>query len=277
MKKKDRLVAVGVGLLFVAVVFATTCMAQEAGKPLVLKFANPVPQQSWFGTQFEWWGNEVDKRTGGKVKIQIFWMESLVKWKDMLRGVQSGIADIGWGSSTYHPSNLPLFLMLDNPFSFRQDYVAALLAQIDTTENEPNLRAEMEREGIIMMGPHISGQMQIGSKKPIDSVKDLKGRTIRTYGGGRGKYLEVFGMNPIFMAYSDIYEALDRGTIDAAEMVMMLSQTFKHYEVAKYLYMTNAGGSLAGGIFMNRKVFNKLPKPKLSDFFKPQRTRRINS
>ena len=83
-------------------------------------------------------------------------MESLVKWKDMLRGVQSGIADIGWGSSTYHPSNLPLFLMLDNPFSFRQDYVAALLALIDTTENEPNLRAEMERESIIMMGPHIS-------------------------------------------------------------------------------------------------------------------------
>ncbi len=260
MKKMVRLVAVGVGLLFVMGVFATTCMAQEAGKPLTLKFANPVPQNSWFGTQFQWWGNEVEKRTGGKVKIQIFWMESLVKWKDMLRGVQSGIADIGWGSSTYHPSNLPLFLMLDNPFSFRQDYVAALMALIDTTENEPNLKAEMERESIIMMGPHISGQMQIGSKKPIDSVKDLKGKTIRTYGGGRGKYLEEFGLNPIFMSYSEIYEALDRGTIDAAEMVMMLSQTFKHYEVAKYLYMTNAGGSLAGGIFMNRKVFNKLPK-----------------
>jgi TRAP-type C4-dicarboxylate transport system substrate-binding protein len=150
--------------------------------------------------------------------------------------------------------------MLDNPFAFRKDYFAAFLALIDTVDKEPNLKAEMERESIILICPHISGQMQIASKKPVDSAKDLKGKTIRTYGGGRGKYLEAFGLNPIFMSYSEIYEALDRGTIDAAEMVMMLSQTFKHYEVAKYVYMTNAGGALASGVYMNRKVFNKFPK-----------------
>lgn len=49
MKKMYRLVAVGVSLLFVAGVLATTSMAQEASKPLILRFANPVPQQSWFG------------------------------------------------------------------------------------------------------------------------------------------------------------------------------------------------------------------------------------
>ena len=254
------LIAAVWSLALITPMFSSTCMAQETFKPVTLKYADATPQKSWFGQQHEWWANEVDKRTGGKVKIQIFWMESLVKWKDMLPGVQSGIADLGWISSTYHPSNLPLYLMLDNPFAFRKDYFAAFLALIDTTDNEPNLKAEMEREGIILICPHISGQMQIGSKKPVNSNKDLKGKTIRTYGGGRGKYLEFFGMNPIFMPYSDIYEALDRGTIEAAEEVMMLSQTFKHYEVTKYLYMTNAGGALASGVYMNRKVFNKFPK-----------------
>jgi TRAP-type C4-dicarboxylate transport system substrate-binding protein len=119
----------------------------------------------------------------------------------------------------------------------------------------------MERENILLIAPHISGIMNIGSKKqPLLSNKDLKGKTIRTYGGGRGKYLEAMGMNPIFMSYSEIYEALDRGTIDAAEQVMMLSQTFKHYEVTKYLYMTAAGGALASGTYINRKLFNKFPK-----------------
>jgi TRAP-type C4-dicarboxylate transport system substrate-binding protein len=56
------------------------------------------------------------------------------------------------------------------------------------------------------------------------------------------------------------HEALDRGTIDSAEEVMMLSQTYKHYEVTKYLYMTNAGGALATGTYINRKLFNKFPK-----------------
>ena len=261
MKKMYVLLIVAAwSLAFITPVFSTTCMAQEAFKPVTLKYADATPQQSWFGQQHQWWANEVEKRTGGKVKIQMFWMESLVKWKDMLPGVQSGIADLGWISSTYHPSNLPLYLMLDNPFAFRKDYFAAFLALIDTVDKEPNLKAEMERENIMLICPHISGLMQIGSKKPVESAKDLKGKTIRTYGGGRGEYLKSFGLNPIFMSYSDIYEALDRGTIDAAEMVMMLSQTYKHYEVTKYLYMTNAGGALASGIYINRKVFNKFPK-----------------
>jgi len=178
MKRISVLIVMGVCLLFITPLFSTTVLAQDAFKPITLKFADAIPQQSWFGQQHQWWANEVEKRTGGKVKVQIFWMESLVKWKDMLPGVQSGMADLGWISSTYHPSNLPLYLMLDNPFAFRQDYGAAMLASIDTMDKEPNLKAEIEREGIILVCPYISGQMQIASKKPIDSNKDLKGKTI---------------------------------------------------------------------------------------------------
>ncbi len=260
MKKMVLPVAVGVSLLFLTFGFPTPCTAAEGVKPMTLKYADAVPEQSWFGQQHQWWANEVEKRTGGKVKIQMFWMESLVKWKDMLPGVQSGIADLGWISSTYHPSNLPLYLMLDNPFSFHQDYVASVLALIDTVDKEPNLKAEMERESIILICPHISGNSQIGTRKCLNSIKDLKGKTIRTYGGARTQYYQYLGANPIFMSYSDIYEAIDRGTIDAVDMSMMLSQTFKHYEIVKCMLMTNSGGAIASGIYMNLKVFKKFPK-----------------
>ena len=70
----------------------------------------------------------MEKRTGDKIKVQIFWVESLVKWKDALPGIQSGVADFAWVSSTYFPAQFPGYLMLDNLFNFGDDYVAAVQA-----------------------------------------------------------------------------------------------------------------------------------------------------
>ena len=260
MKKMAIFIAVG-WVIFVIPSVPTDCMAGEKLQPITLKFADSIVENSWFGQQHKWWASEVGKRTGGKVKVQIFWMESLVKWKDMLSGIQSGMADLGWIGATYHPSNLPLNLTFTNPFNIREDYVTSILAALDTVENEPNLKAEFERENVILLGSHISGMVQLASKKCISSMAGLKGKTLRTWGGGRAKYYEYLGANPIFMAYTDIYEAIDRGTISAFDMSWLLSNTFKHYEVVKCILMTNSGGAIGGdGIFMNLKVFRNFPQ-----------------
>ena len=134
MKKVYFAFFIALGLALTVFAFSTTCVAQEL-KPMTLKMANAVAENSWFGKQHKWWASEVEKRTGGKVKVQIFWMESLVKWKDALPGIQSGMADMAWVSSTYFPSQLPRYLMLDNLFNFGDDYVASVLALIDTVNN----------------------------------------------------------------------------------------------------------------------------------------------
>jgi TRAP-type C4-dicarboxylate transport system substrate-binding protein len=248
--------ALGVALLMG--LLSTPCMAAET-KPVTLKYSTYIAPTSWHGELHQWWAGEVDKRTGGKVKIQTFWMESLSKHKDGLPAVQSGICDITWLSSTYHPSQLPLFMMLDNPLNFTNDYVAAILASIDTMEKEPSLKAELEKQNIIQVIPHISGHTQLASKKCFDSLADLKGKTLRTYGGARARYYELLGANPIFMSYTEIYEAVDRGTVSAYDCAVVLSQGFKHYEVTKCVTMINAGGALASGVYMNLKTFKSLP------------------
>jgi TRAP-type C4-dicarboxylate transport system substrate-binding protein len=91
-------------------------------------------------------------------------------------------------------------------------------------------------------------------------LKDLKGKSIRSYGGGQIKTYENLGMNPTFLSYSDIYEAIDRGSVDIANIAVTLSDAFKHYEVMKCVYMTNGGVAIATGLFMNRDVYKKLPK-----------------
>lgn len=262
----NRICTLIVAATSLALALASPCMAQEL-KPATLRMANVVGENSWFGRQHKWWAGEVEKRSGGKLKVQIFWTESLVKWKDALPGIQSGMADFAWVSSTYFPSQLPRYLMLDNLFNFGDDYVAAILALMDTVDNEPNLKAELAKEDIILVAPHISGHAPVGTKNPLKSIKELKGKSLRTYGGVRTQFYTNLGANPIFMSFSDMYEAMNRGTIDSlGDMAVVLSNAFKLYEVVKHINANNPpgvhgnGGALASGFYMSRKKFNELPK-----------------
>jgi len=230
-----------------------------SAKTMTLKFASPVPPKSWVGQQQQWWADQLEKRTKGKVKVQFFWMGSLVKWKDMLQGVSSGICDIANPCSTYHPSDFPLYIVLDMPYN-GNDYYAAMMAAIDTVENQPDVKKEFEKNDVVFLFNWMSGFFHPGTAKPVAGVSDYKGMTFRSFGGARIKWMEYMGINPVFMSYADIYEAMDRGTIDGVELVLMLSDAFKHYEVTKEVVLADTGFVVTCAALMNRKVWNSLPK-----------------
>ena len=258
------------GLCWVfAVVFALTVIgvaglnheAQAKEYSKVLRFASPLPAQSFAGKMHQWWAKELEKRTNGRVKTQFFWMESLVKWKDGLQGVASGIADVTLVASTYHPSDLPLYMLVDMPYN-AVDYYAGARAVTDTATQDPGLVAELRRNNVVHVAPWISGKFNFCTKKPWDKLADLKGKTFRTYGGAFVEYMEQLGINPIFMPYSEIYEALTRGTIDGnGTCVLQLSDALKHYEATVQCTDMNAGFVLGGsGLLMNLKVYDGMPK-----------------
>ena len=134
-------IAAGIGLMMGGAVMAQT----------TLKVATPTPEKGWFGDIHKWWGQEVEKRSNGEIKVQFFWANSLVKWQDCLPAMQSGITDMCWVSSSYHPANLANYMILDNLLNYGDDYVAAVKAAIDTVEQQPDMAAEMKREDIVKM------------------------------------------------------------------------------------------------------------------------------
>jgi len=260
-KLKNNYFLIMVCMLSFSIILSTTCVsAQEAFKPITLKFATFVPAASFFGKQNQWWIEQLEKQTGGKLKIEPYWMGSLVKVEDMLHGVQSGIVDFSAPAYSYYPSDFPLAMLLDMPFNHGEDYYPAIRAALDTLRDEPNVKAEMEKAGVINVVPYSSGAMLVGTKKCFDSIKSLKGATIRSSGGGRIKFWENLGLNPVFMGYPSIYEAIDRGTINAAEITWMLSDSFKHYDIIKCVTRPRSGSLIANGVCMNLKVYNGLPK-----------------
>jgi TRAP-type transport system periplasmic protein len=260
MKWRYTVVATLVGfLLFTAAGMTSIAAAAEYNK--TLKLASPMPAQSFAGQMHQWWAKQLEERTKGRVKIQFFWMESLVQWKDMLPGVASGIADIGYVAATYHPSDLPLYMLVDMPGN-AVDYWAGSRAVTDACNLQPDLVAELKRNNIVQVGPWNSGEFHIGTKKKWNSLSELKGMTMRSYGGALIDYHKLLGLNPVFMSYSEIYEAMQRGAVDgSATTVLQLSDALKHYEVMAQVTNLKAGFVVGGsGLALNRKVYDQMPK-----------------
>lgn len=222
----------------------------------VLKVASPTPEKGWFGDMHKWWGQELEKRTKGQLKAQFFWTGSLVKWPDCLPGIQSGIADMCWVSSTYHPAQMPNYMILESLLNFGDDYVAAVKASIDTLENQPDMVEELKKLDIVLLMSHISGHGPIGTKKKLNSLADMKGKSLRTYGGARTDFYKELGMNPVFMTFNDMYNAMDRGTVDAlGENVTLLANSFKLNEVIGNVHSANPPGAKGNGGVIGSSFF----------------------
>ncbi len=70
---------------------------------------------------------------------------------------------------------------------------------------------------------------------------------------------ELLGISPIFMPYGQIYEAIERGVIDGAEATILLTDSFKHYEIAKFMTLANSGFVLAAPLSISLKRWNSFP------------------
>ena len=98
-------------------------------------------------------------------------------------------------------------------------------------------------------------------RKEINTVDDLKGLKMRI-GGLAGKVMEKLGVVPQQIAGGDIYPALEKGTIDAAEWVGPYDDNkLGFHKVAKYYYYPGfwEGGPVVHGFF-NLEKWNSLPK-----------------
>ncbi len=246
--REQRLFATSIAALvflaIMAMISGTAFGDKEYSK--TLKFAQPVPPGSFSGKIHQWWANELEKRTNGRIKVQFYWMESLVRWRDMLQGVSSGIADLGLPNPTFHPSDLPLFMVTDTVYNCSDNW-AGMMAVFDASRNEPNLKAELDRNKLIIVGPWCGGDLPVSTRFKWRSFSELKGKTFRSYGGSRIPFWQNLGVNPITLSFAEIYEAMQRGTIDGnLESPLPLSNAFKLYEVIKQVTRV-ADGTVVGG------------------------------
>jgi TRAP-type C4-dicarboxylate transport system substrate-binding protein len=243
-----------------AIVLAPMALAQAPADipSITLKVADTFPPVGFVPTHRKAWADKITEKTGGKVKFQFFWSDSLFKQADAATNLAAGVADVANVASTYDPAKTALWMTLDMPFNAR-DYWCGISASVKTQQEEPNLKKSFEQLGFMPVIGYSSGHFHFLGKTPVEKVADLNRKRIRSYGGARVKMYELLGISPIFMPYSQIYEAVERGVVDGAEATILLTDSFKHYEIAKFMTIASGGFVVAAPLSISLKRWNSFP------------------
>ena len=250
---KKRLSVLICLMIALPVVFSFFMPAAAKAEPIKLSYAQFAPAKTFVGVQLERWIAEVEKRTGGKVKIDAFHGGTLLGAKNMMDGVIAGTADIGTLVMAYQPGRFVITNATSLPFGFPNARVASLTLWDLYSKYQPKSFSKVK---VLCM--YTSGPSNIMSKVPVRSLADLKGLDLRA-SGGAAKTLKAWGANQIGMPMSATPEALQKGVVKGLFSSLEVMKDFKFAEICKYVTITDAV-IYPFSVVMNLDKWNSLPK-----------------
>jgi TRAP-type C4-dicarboxylate transport system substrate-binding protein len=200
------------------------------------------------------WAKEIEKRTNGRVQITVFPGGTLTPADKCYDGVVTGISDIGFSVLAYTRGKFPLTEVSDLPLGIKSGAVASKVINEYYKKFKPK-----EFDEVKVMYLHGHGPGILHTKKPVESLDDLKGMKIRCTGMA-AKIVAALGAVPVAMPMGDTYDAISRGVVEGSMAPQEALQGWKWGEVVKYT-IENFGSSYSTGMFvvMNKDKWNALP------------------
>ncbi|SIS54935.1 TRAP transporter substrate-binding protein DctP [Neptunomonas antarctica] len=170
-------------------------------------------------TLFDEWANSMEEKTNGALKIKAFPAKSIIADNNgLFEAVRNGVIQGMNPFTLYWSGKIPASVFLssypagpDQPAQWDMMYYK--LGMLEKT------REIYKKHGLFYVGPIQHDSNVIHSKKPITSLADLKGMKIRLPGGMVAEVFQKFGVSSVSLPGSDIFPALEKGTIDAADFV----------------------------------------------------------
>jgi len=258
MKRRDFLKKAGLGLA--AGTVAAPAIAQTQPQ-IRWRMASSFPKSldALFGIA-EQIAGRVSRLTDGKFEIRVFAGGEIVPPLQVLDAVQNGTVECGQTASYYYVGKNPAFAFdTALPFGMNCRQQNAWMYYGGGME----LTRELFKAHNIINFPcgNTGTQMAGWYRKEIKSVADLKGLKMRIPGLA-GQILARLGVVPQQIGGGDIYPALERGTIDAAEWVGPYDdEKLGLNKVAKYYYYPGWWeGSAQLSVYVNIKQWQSLPK-----------------
>jgi TRAP-type C4-dicarboxylate transport system substrate-binding protein len=253
MRKKS--IFMSLALFGVILGFAVVAAAQ----PITLTFANQNPDTSWSGMKaIAPWAKQVEEATNGKVKIQIFYSQTLTKGKDAWEATKNGIADISWCFHGYWPGLTPLADVISLPALPYTTAEKGSEVLWKLYEKYPAIQEQFADNKILLLFTS-NPYLLITTKKQVKTMEDIKGMKIRMSGGPPTEMMKALGGTPMMVPMPDNYMSLQKGVIDGMGAPWEAIHGFRLYEVVNY-YTETPFPAVYFSIAMNKKKWDSLDK-----------------
>lgn len=202
------------------------------------------------------WIDKIEADTNGQVDIIPYWGATLVSKAESTAELAEGVADIAYCSPGYSSLPYPIHNGTLGFFFGAPDYETRRLIYDELTAKFPEIEAEFE--GIKILCTSVGSTYQLVSNRPVRTLADFQGLQVK----GTGVFLEVLkelGCEGISMPMTDVYIALEKGTIDACLAPYETFSSLHFEDVAKYVTVLDMPGSVYLTRAINPDVYNSLP------------------
>jgi tripartite ATP-independent transporter DctP family solute receptor len=220
---------------FVLALAAANAAPALAQAPLKMNIS--LAQNSSYGVAIDAFAREVEQRTQGRYKVQNFYSAALGAERESVEGVQLGTLDLTLTSTGPLPNFVPEVAILDIPFLFR-DYAHAR-AVLDGPIGQDLLQKFPAKNLVALAWAENGFRHMTNSKHPVNVPDDLKGLKMRTMENPiHIQAYRQFGILPTPMAFTEVFTALQQGTVDGQENPLSVITSAKLDQVQKYLSLT---------------------------------------
>jgi tripartite ATP-independent transporter DctP family solute receptor len=243
--------ALSVAAAAFATLLAAPALAQET-----LKMNISIGQNSHYGVAIDAFAREVEKRTGGRYKVQNFYSGALGAERESIEAVQLGTLDLTMTSTGPVPNFVPEVAILDIPFLFR-DYGHARRTLDGPIGQEMLGKFQSKNIQALAWGENGFRHMT-NNRRAVNAPDDLKGLKMRTMENPvHMQAYKQFGIIPTPMAFTEVFTALQQGTVDGQENPLSVISAAKFVQVQKFITLTGHVYSPAL-ILMNKAKWDKL-------------------
>ncbi len=220
------------GATAIVAVSAFTAQAQTA-----LKWAHVYETTEPFHTESVWAAKEIEKRTEGRYKIDVFPASQLGKEVDINQGLKLGTVDMvisgsSFAARDYKPIGVTYF-----PYIFRSP--EHLIAYTKSDVFKRLAKGYQDKTGNVIAAVSYYGTRHTTANKPISTCADLSGVKMRV--PDVPAYLAMpraCGANTTPIAFAEVYLALQNGTVDAQENPLTTIEAKKFFEVQNNIVLT---------------------------------------
>lgn len=235
----------------------TTATAANAEAEFKLRWGHYLPNTPFVQTEKDF-AEAVKERTNGRVEIEITFAGGLGKGNELMTLAGRGAIDMASVVPGYHPDQLLFWKAYQIPFIFSSPRQAMEISAAAYKEL-PVFQEELDKFRIkFLFHQPLGSYYMSGPDGNCDTTESLKGKKIRSFGADIPKIFEAVGAVPVSVGFGDIYEAVQRGTIDYSFINLGNINAIKVHEVGKF--SCGPAMSITGHlIVIGQKVWDGLP------------------
>jgi TRAP-type C4-dicarboxylate transport system substrate-binding protein len=243
--------ATALGLALACGLSITPAMAQTKWD-----LAAAYPATNFHSENMAQLAGDVDKATGGKLKITLHANAALFKAPEIKRAVQGGQAQMGEILLANFQNEWQIFGADGLPFLADSYDESMKLYKVQ----KPVLEKKLAEQGMMLLYAVAWPPQGIYVKKPINSAADLKGVKWRAYSPATARIAELVGAQPVTVQAAELSQAMATGVIESYMSSGSTGFDTKTYEHIKNYYDTQAWLP-KNAVIVNKKAFDALDKP----------------